>query len=104
MINHEEKERRKECLRKWYFRQRTPRDRSAARNLIVQKMGINHYRFYCMLEGRSYINDYRMRKINEVINTGTINRAAEGVLVMDGLEINIFENYELSGIETSHLG
>lgn len=93
MINHEEKERRKECLRKWYFRQRTPRDRSAARNLIVQKMGINHYRFYLMLEGRSYINDYRVKAINEVINKSSISRAAEGVCVMDGLEINIFENY-----------
>lgn len=77
-------------MRRWYFRQKSARDRSAVRNLLTRKMDISHYRFYLMLEGRTYINDFRVRAINEVINKGSINRAAQGVCVMDGLDIDIF--------------
>ena len=90
MINQVEKERRQACLRRWYFRQKSARDRSAVRNLLTRKMDISHYQFYLMLGGRTYINDFRVRAINEVINKGSINRAAQGVCAMDGLDIDIF--------------
>ena len=94
MIDHVEKERRQACLRRWYFRQKSARDRSAVRNLLTRKMDISHYRFYLMLEGRTYINDFRVRAINEVINRGSINRAMTGVGVIDGLDKDIFASDE----------
>ena len=80
MIDPVERLRRKECLRKWYFGHSEMRTRSVVRGLVTRRLSISHYQFYMMLIGRAYVNNYRAKGINEVINKGCI----------PGLEADIF--------------
>lgn len=79
MICKEEKQRRAQCLRKWYF-SRSRDKRSAMRRLVADKLTISSDNFYKMLEGRTYISDHRARVINEIENQNSIV----------GLELDIF--------------
>lgn len=82
MISYEEKKRRADCLRRWYFHLRSYKARSVERRRINQKLAINNDNFYKMLEGRTYISDQRAKVINEVANRHCIV----------GLELDIFAN------------
>ena len=79
MICKVEKQRRAQCLRKWYFH-RSWYDRSVARRHITSKLAISTDNFYKMLEGRTYISDHRAKAINEIANRNCIV----------GLELDIF--------------
>lgn len=79
MICKEEKQRRTQCLRKWYF-SRSRDKRSVMRRMVANRLAISSDNFYKMLEGRTYISDHRARVINEIENQNCIV----------GLELNIF--------------
>ena len=80
MISTIEKQRRAQCMRKWYFHLRGNRARSVERRRIMQRLAISRDSFYRMLEGRTYITDSHAQAINGVVNRHAIV----------GLEMDVF--------------
>lgn len=68
MVNHQERQRRRDLLLKWYYSHKTQRERSVERRLVCERCAITEDTFYKMLEGRTYIREERRKVINQIIN------------------------------------
>ena len=72
MVNHDERQRRREIFLRWYYSFKTQRERSVERRLVCERCKITEDTFYKMLEGRTYIREERRKEINKIMTRNII--------------------------------